>query len=124
MTQAPAKFDRETVARIIDPSSWSILDGYLAQAKRKYRGTNTGYDPGAFYDKHSIDKAAAIMALHDAEISRLRADMADAVGVLKHDDLARLSRRFNSLADLRDPQDARINEWLKSTLSRLKDAKP
>lgn len=36
---------------------------------------------------------------------------------LTHDDACRLSRAFNQAGDLRDPQDARINEWLKALIS-------
>lgn len=33
-----------------------------------------------------------------------------------HEDLTRLSRAFNHVADLRDDRDRRINEWLKSMI--------
>lgn len=33
--------------------------------------------------------------------------------MLDHDDMCRLSRAFNQVADLRTAQDLRINEWLK-----------
>jgi hypothetical protein len=36
---------------------------------------------------------------------------------LAHDDLARLSRAFNEVANLAVPQDSRINEWLKQRLA-------
>lgn len=36
----------------------------------------------------------------------------------RHADLCRLSRVFNVSADLSDPQDYRINEWLKSQIAK------
>lgn len=64
-TQAPDSWrpDREAVARVIDPSSWSVMDGYLAQMKRKYRGENIGYDAEQFQHQESLAKADAILAL-------------------------------------------------------------
>jgi len=53
----------EAVARMIDPSKWRVLDGYLADVKRKYKGENAGYDPEAFRDKASLKLAADILAL-------------------------------------------------------------
>jgi len=57
---------REEIARIIDPSSWAVFDGYLAEVKRKYAGQNTAYDPDAFKDSRSL-------ALADKILSRLTA---------------------------------------------------
>ena len=54
---------REQIARLIDPSSWRVLDSYLEQAKRKYAGQDAGYDPEAFKDRASLAIAAQIMAL-------------------------------------------------------------
>ena len=54
---------REQIARLIDPSSWRVLDSYLEQAKRKYAGQDAGYDPEAFRDQASLAIAAQIMAL-------------------------------------------------------------
>ena len=57
----------ETVARIIDPSKWAVLDSYLADMLRKYKGEHIGYDPEPFKDKASMAKAqAAIAAVFDA----------------------------------------------------------
>lgn len=57
----------ETVARIIDPSKWAVLDIYLADMLRKYKGEHIGYDPEPFKDKASMAKAqAAIAAVFDA----------------------------------------------------------
>lgn len=53
--------DRETVARIIDPSSWRVLDSYLERVKRHH--PHGGYDPDNFTDKVSLAKADAILAL-------------------------------------------------------------
>ena len=61
MTEATSLEER--IARIIDPSSWAVLDGYLAEVKRKYRGQNAEYDPSAFKDKGSLAKAREIRAL-------------------------------------------------------------
>jgi hypothetical protein len=51
---------REAIARIIDPSSWRVLDAYLAQVKRR---PNAGYDPDNFKDIRSLVLADAILAL-------------------------------------------------------------
>jgi hypothetical protein len=52
----------EGVARIIDPSSWRVFDGYLADMKRKYGHLNAAYDPESFRDKRSLAKAREIIA--------------------------------------------------------------
>jgi hypothetical protein len=54
--------DREVLARMIDPSSWAVFDGYLAEMLRKYKGQDAGYDPEAFKDKRSLKLADAIIA--------------------------------------------------------------
>ena len=51
----------ERIARVIDPSTWQVLDGYLADVKRKHKGENVGYDPEAFRDKKSLAKADVIL---------------------------------------------------------------
>lgn len=60
---------REEVARIIDPSSWAVMDSYLAQMLRKYRDVDAGYDPEAFKDKASLAKADQILALLHPPVS-------------------------------------------------------
>jgi hypothetical protein len=52
---------KEEIARIIDPSSWRVLDSYLAETKRKF--PNGNYDPDSYKDKASLAKAEAILAL-------------------------------------------------------------
>ncbi len=52
----------EAVARIIDPSSWSVMDGYLAQTKRKYAGQNVGWPTEQFQHTESMAKAREIIA--------------------------------------------------------------
>ncbi len=47
--------EREELARVIDPSSWLVLDSYLAEVKRKH--PNSGYDPDNFKDRESLTKA-------------------------------------------------------------------
>lgn len=37
---------------------------------------------------------------------------------LSHDDLCRLSRKFNQLADLATTQDNRINQWLREAIAK------
>lgn len=54
----------ERVARIIDPSSWRVMDSYLADVKRK---PNVGYDPDNFKDKQSMADARAILDLINGE---------------------------------------------------------
>lgn len=51
----------EAMARIIDPSSWRVMDGYLAQMLRKYKGEHIGYDPDAFKHKGSMAIARALL---------------------------------------------------------------
>lgn len=53
----------EQIARIIDPSSWRVMDGYLAETKRKYRGENVGWPSDQFHHKESMAKAQAILNL-------------------------------------------------------------
>lgn len=59
MSQTPEM--REAIARIIDPSSWQVLDSYLERVKRHH--PHGGYDPDNFTDKASLAKADAILAL-------------------------------------------------------------
>jgi len=54
----PNQSRAETVARIIDPSSWRVLDGYLADVKRL---KNAGYDPDNFKHQASLAKAQEII---------------------------------------------------------------
>ena len=54
---------REAVARLVDPSSWSVMDHYLLQAQRQCRGKDASYDLDAFKHKKSLAKADEIMAL-------------------------------------------------------------
>lgn len=54
---------REQVARIIDPGAWRVMDGYLAEMLRKYKGEKVGYDPEAFKHKGSLAIADSILAL-------------------------------------------------------------
>ncbi len=57
----------EAAARIIDPGSWSVMDRYLAEAKREFAGQNVGWPTEQFQDKSSMDKARAIFALCPAQ---------------------------------------------------------
>lgn len=59
MTEDPI----ELAARIIDPASWMVLDSYLADTKRKYAGQDAAYDPAAFKDRRSMEKARLILTL-------------------------------------------------------------
>ena len=52
----------ERIARIIDPSSWAVMDSYLAETKRKYRGQNVGWPADQFHHKESMAKARAVLA--------------------------------------------------------------
>lgn len=58
---APAELV-EIAARIIDPSSWAVMDSYLAETKRKYRGQNVGWPADQFHHKESMAKARAVLA--------------------------------------------------------------
>jgi hypothetical protein len=68
----------EAVARIIDPSSWRVMDGYLEQTKRKYRGQNVGWPADQYQDKASMAKAREILtalsrpSVAVPEVERLR----------------------------------------------------
>ena len=52
----------EMVARIIAPSSWRVMDGYLADTKRKYKGENAAYDPESFKHKESMETARRVLS--------------------------------------------------------------
>lgn len=52
----------ERIARIIDPNSWAVMDSYLAETKRKYRGQNVGWPADQFHHKESMAKARAVLA--------------------------------------------------------------
>lgn len=52
----------EKVARIIDPSSWAVMDSYLEQTKRKYAGQNVGWPEDQFKHKESMAKAREILS--------------------------------------------------------------
>lgn len=58
----------EAMARIIDPSSWRVMDGYLAQMLRKYKGEHIGYDPDAFKHKESMAIARAVLPVIRAHL--------------------------------------------------------
>jgi len=72
-TQADA-VSVERVARIIAPTRWAVLDSYLEQTKRKYRGQNCAYDPEEFKDSTSIVTAREILTtmntIRDADFLR------------------------------------------------------
>ena len=54
---------KEQAARIIDPASWAVMDSYLKQMLRKYKGKHIGYDPEAFKHKESMAIAEALWPL-------------------------------------------------------------
>ena len=59
----------EAVARIIDPSSWAVMDRYLEQTKRKYAGEHVGWPADQFQHRESMALATAAIAAvraHDA----------------------------------------------------------
>ena len=58
----------EAMARIIDPSSWRVMDGYLAQMLRKYKGEHIGYDPDAFKHKESMAIARSLLPVIRAHL--------------------------------------------------------
>jgi predicted transcriptional regulator len=73
---------KEQAARIIDPASWAVMDSYLKQMLRKYKGQNIGYDPEAFKHKESMAIAAALWPLVQQAIAAERGEvvaLADAV---------------------------------------------
>lgn len=67
----------EQIARIIDPSSWRVMDSYLAETKRKYAGQHVGWDPEAFKHKESLAKARKILGLEGFADLRLQLDLAE-----------------------------------------------
>ena len=63
----------EVIARIIDPTTWAVMDSYLEQTKRKYAGQNVGWPADQFQHKVSMGKAREIIAaLRAAEQPQLR----------------------------------------------------
>lgn len=52
----------EQVARIINPSAWAVMDGYLEQTKRKYQGQHVGWPADQFQHKESMATARQILA--------------------------------------------------------------
>ena len=58
----------EAMARIIDPSSWRVMDGYLAQTLREDRGKRDDYRPDAFKHKESMAIARAILPVIRAHL--------------------------------------------------------
>lgn len=78
--------NREAIARLIDPSSWRVMDGYLENMKRKYAGQDAAYDPDAFKDKKSLAQADQIVALLSRpppEPSSLSGRVAELEGALR-----------------------------------------
>ena len=110
MTQAPAKFNTETVVRIVDlPSHEARVAAIMALHAA---------DPA----RQMADAEAALWREHDArhgtELSRLRADLADAVMVLEEHAILSGRAWVSQLEMLNLIRD------LSALLSRLKDAKP
>lgn len=69
----------ERMARLLDPIGWRVLDSYLAEMLRKYKGERIGYDAEQFKDKSSMDLAQAAYDASpgpglEAENARLRAE--------------------------------------------------
>ena len=58
----------EAMARIIDPSSWRVMDGYLAQTLREDRGKRDDYRPDAFKHKESMAIARALIPVIRAHL--------------------------------------------------------
>ena len=52
----------EAMARAIAPSRWRVMDGYLADTKRKLKGENASYDVTAFKDGTSMAMAQAALS--------------------------------------------------------------
>ena len=65
---------KEQAARIIDPASWAVMDSYLKQMLRKYKGQNIGYDPEAFKHKESMAIATALWPLVQQAIAAERGE--------------------------------------------------
>ena len=63
---------KEQAARIIDPASWAVMDSYLKQMLRKYKGQNIGYDPEAFKHKESMAIAESLWPLVQQAIAAER----------------------------------------------------
>lgn len=62
-TRADHSLDEvERVARIIDPSSWEVMDSYLQRMLHKYRGQDVLYDTDKFKHKESMAKAREILS--------------------------------------------------------------
>jgi len=65
---------KEQAARIIDPASWAVMDSYLKQMLRKYKGKHIGYDPEAFKHKESMAIAEALWPLVQQAIAAERGE--------------------------------------------------
>jgi hypothetical protein len=52
----------EMIARIIAPSAWAVMDSYLEQTKRKYRGGHVGWPADQFQHKESMETARKVLA--------------------------------------------------------------
>jgi len=60
----------EEMARLIDPSSWAVMDHALDYVKRKYAGQTIGWPADQYKHKESMKKARAILTLiHAARIA-------------------------------------------------------
>lgn len=71
MTTTP---ELEAVARAIAPSRWAVMDGYLADMLRKYKGQNVAYDPDQFKDQESLATAQAALAALGLEVRKIEGD--------------------------------------------------
>ena len=61
----------EKVARLIDPSSWSVMDAELARMLRKYAGERIGYPSDQFQHEASMKIARAIIPIVAEEAAKI-----------------------------------------------------
>jgi hypothetical protein len=115
----------EKIARIIDPSAWAVMDGYLEQTKRKYRGQNVAWPADQFKHKESMAKARAILATLSptGEEKALREEViAEALGCEPEDFIAeaRLHAKDMPRCIQRDYLNAALNK-LERLLAALRE---
>lgn len=73
----------EAVARVIDPSSWRVMDSYLVQTKRKYRGQNVGWPADQYQHKESMAIARAVIPVAQAPLLTRIAELEAALENIK-----------------------------------------
>lgn len=110
----------EIAARIIDPSSWAVMDSYLAETKRKYRGQNVGWPADQFHHKESMAKARAVLAAVTPQIeARVTGEI---VAWLR--ELATHTTKFGPTAIADNIESGHFAHWAARQLRDYKESQP